>query len=69
MDLGEGFVAFADGHVTWFDGSKPAKILKWNQSGYINNIRETVPNEAYISAGWNLKTDLRSDRDGSLIIL
>jgi prepilin-type processing-associated H-X9-DG protein len=64
-----GLVAFADGHVTWFDGSKPAKFLKWDQSGYAVNIREAIPDEAYISSGWNLKTGLKSSQDDSLIIL
>jgi type II secretory pathway pseudopilin PulG len=27
-----GFVVFCDGHITWFDGSKPDKFLKWDQS-------------------------------------
>ncbi|MDR2812705.1 MAG: hypothetical protein LBB05_02905 [Puniceicoccales bacterium] len=37
------YVVFCDGHVTWFDGSKPAKFLKWDQSGYTSKIYEAVP--------------------------
>ncbi|MDR1590963.1 MAG: hypothetical protein LBR92_03140 [Puniceicoccales bacterium] len=28
-----GYVVFCDGHVAWFDGSKPARFLKWGGSG------------------------------------
>jgi prepilin-type processing-associated H-X9-DG protein len=38
-----GYVVFCDGHVTWVDGSRPAKFLKWDQSGYAANICEAVP--------------------------
>jgi prepilin-type processing-associated H-X9-DG protein len=38
-----GYVVFCDGHVAWFDGSKPTKFLKWDQSGYTLNICEAVP--------------------------
>jgi hypothetical protein len=38
-----GYVVFCDGHVTWFDGSKPARFLKWDQSGYTSDIWEAVP--------------------------
>ncbi|MDR0741020.1 MAG: type II secretion system GspH family protein [Puniceicoccales bacterium] len=38
-----GYVVFCDGHVTWFGGDKPAKFLKWDQSGYTSNICEAVP--------------------------
>jgi prepilin-type processing-associated H-X9-DG protein len=43
-----GYIAFCDGHVTWFDGNKPAKFLKWDGSGYTSNIREALPNVAKI---------------------
>ncbi|MDR0740435.1 MAG: hypothetical protein LBF34_01850 [Puniceicoccales bacterium] len=38
-----GYVVFCDGHTTWFDGNKPAKFLKWDQSGYTSDIREALP--------------------------
>ncbi|MDR2812753.1 MAG: hypothetical protein LBB05_03150 [Puniceicoccales bacterium] len=44
-----GYVVCCDGHVTWFDGNKPAKFLKWDQSGYTSDIRETVPNTVLIT--------------------
>lgn len=46
-----GYVVFGDGHVKWFDGSKPAVFLKWDKSGYSNNIQDAVPDEATISSG------------------
>ncbi|MDR2200903.1 MAG: prepilin-type N-terminal cleavage/methylation domain-containing protein [Puniceicoccales bacterium] len=44
-----GYVIYCDGHVVWFDGSKPAKFLKWDKSGYTNNIRQAVPNNVLLS--------------------
>jgi prepilin-type N-terminal cleavage/methylation domain-containing protein/prepilin-type processing-associated H-X9-DG protein len=44
-----GYVAFCDGHVTWFDGNKPARFLKWDQSGYTSDIRYAVPKGAWIT--------------------
>jgi Tfp pilus assembly protein FimT len=44
-----GYVVFCDGHTTWFDGSKPAKFLKWDQSGYTTDIRQAMPKTAWIS--------------------
>ncbi|MDR1303460.1 MAG: type II secretion system GspH family protein [Puniceicoccales bacterium] len=46
-----GYVVFGDGHVTWFDGSQPAKFLKWDQdqSGYTTDIRYAVPPGAMIT--------------------
>jgi prepilin-type processing-associated H-X9-DG protein len=44
-----GYVAFCDGHVTWFDGDKPARFLRWDQSGYTSDIREAVPRNSEIS--------------------
>jgi prepilin-type processing-associated H-X9-DG protein len=46
-----GYVVFCDGHVTWFDGSRPTKFLKWDQSGYSTDIRYAVPNKAKIGNG------------------
>jgi type II secretory pathway pseudopilin PulG len=70
-----GFVVFGDGHISWFDGSKPAKFLKWDGSGYTNNIVEALPaagygfDGAYIGAGFYLPSDLESEQDGSRILL
>jgi prepilin-type processing-associated H-X9-DG protein len=44
-----GYVVFCDGHVTWFDGSKPAKFLKWDQTGYTPDIRQAVPPRSEIT--------------------
>jgi prepilin-type processing-associated H-X9-DG protein len=44
-----GYVLFADGHVKWFDGSKQATFLKWDQTGYTHDIREAVPNDTWVS--------------------
>ena len=44
-----GYVAFVDGHVKWFDGKRPARFLKWDQSGYTSNILEAIPEDACIS--------------------
>jgi type II secretory pathway pseudopilin PulG len=46
-----GYVVFCDGHTTWFDGSKPAKFLHWNQKEYTTDIHEAVPNKAKIGNG------------------
>jgi prepilin-type processing-associated H-X9-DG protein len=62
-----GYVVFCDGHVSWFDGGKPAKFLKWNQSGYSTDIRDAVPNSAFISSGYVVKNNIQ-DTDGSLMI-
>jgi prepilin-type processing-associated H-X9-DG protein len=48
-----GYVVFCDGHVTWFDGSRPAKFLKWDQSGYTSDIRCAVPAQSEITFGHN----------------
>jgi prepilin-type processing-associated H-X9-DG protein len=66
-----GYVVYADGHVTWFDGSKPAKFLKWDKSGYTSDIRQAVPSSTWITCG-NEKTrmDYKSeDGSNSLVIL
>jgi prepilin-type processing-associated H-X9-DG protein len=46
-----GYVVFCDGHVTWFDGSKPAKFLHWNGEKYTTDIRQALPNVAKIGNG------------------
>jgi prepilin-type processing-associated H-X9-DG protein len=46
-----GYVVFCDGHVTWFDGSKPAKFLHWNGQEYTTDIRQAVPNVTKIGNG------------------
>jgi hypothetical protein len=44
-----GYVVYCDGHTVWFDGNRPAKFLKWDQSGYTSDIRQTVPTGTIIS--------------------
>ena len=56
-----GYVVFADGHVKWFDGKRAARFLKWDQSGYTNDIREAVPNNTFISSGYAMRNDVRED--------
>jgi prepilin-type processing-associated H-X9-DG protein len=63
-----GYVVYCDGHVTWFDGSRPAKFLKWNQSGYTSDIRDAIPNSAFISSG-QLMYDNIKDADNSLLLI
>ncbi|MDR2372419.1 MAG: type II secretion system GspH family protein [Puniceicoccales bacterium] len=46
-----GYVVFCDGHITWFDGSKPTKFLHWNGEEYTTDIRKAVPNVAKIGNG------------------
>jgi hypothetical protein len=46
-----GYVVFCDGHTTWFDGSRPAKFLHWNQQEYTTDIRKAVPKVAKIGNG------------------
>jgi prepilin-type N-terminal cleavage/methylation domain-containing protein len=63
-----GYVVYCDGHVVWFDGSRPAKFLKWDKSGYTSDIRYAVPNAAWITCGnEGTKTDYTSD--GQLVLL
>ena len=62
-----GYVVFADGHVRWYDGKRAARFLKWDQSGYTNDIREAVPNNTFISSGYELKTNV-TEGDALLII-
>ncbi|MDR2371649.1 MAG: type II secretion system GspH family protein [Puniceicoccales bacterium] len=63
-----GYVVYCDGHITWFDGSKPAKFLKWDQSGYTSNIREAVPNSTWITCG-NPGIETNYTSNGQLVIL
>ncbi|MDR2812642.1 MAG: hypothetical protein LBB05_02545 [Puniceicoccales bacterium] len=62
-----GYVVFCDGHTTWFDGSKPAKFLKWDRSGYTNNIRETLAKDVLITCGYNVRNNVRGT-DNSLLV-
>jgi prepilin-type processing-associated H-X9-DG protein len=63
-----GYVVYCDGHVTWFDGNRPAKFLKWDKSGYTSDIRYAVPSSAWITCGnQGTKTDYTSD--GQLVLL
>ncbi|MDR2200516.1 MAG: hypothetical protein LBN94_00155, partial [Puniceicoccales bacterium] len=52
-----GYVIYCDGHVVWFDGSKPAKFLKWDKSGYTNDIRQALPNNVCISCADGAEED------------
>jgi prepilin-type processing-associated H-X9-DG protein len=63
-----GYVVFCDGHVTWFDGDKSARFLKCDQSGYTSDIREAVPDSAFISGGMDLRSNI-ADTDGSIMLL
>jgi prepilin-type processing-associated H-X9-DG protein len=63
-----GFVLYADGHVTWFDGSKPARFLHWNGQQYTSNIRETVPNSVWITCGKEKDINKNYKSEGSLFI-
>jgi hypothetical protein len=62
-----GYVVFGDGHVTWFDGDKPAKFLAYDREHYTSNIRETQPTSVVITCGYNVKNNVQGS-DGSLII-
>jgi type II secretory pathway pseudopilin PulG len=46
-----GYVVYGDGHVTWFDGSKPAKFLKWDGSDYTSDMRQALPTGTRIENG------------------
>ena len=63
-----GYVIYCDGHTTWFDGSRPAKFLKWDQSGYSTDIRDAIPNCAFISSGHLINVNIK-DSDDSLLII
>jgi type II secretory pathway pseudopilin PulG len=58
-----GWVAFADGHVKWCDGARPAKFLKWNGTGYSNDIREALPSSAAIKSGHNMNSNIKEGED------
>jgi hypothetical protein len=63
-----GYVVYCDGHTVWFDASRPAKFLHWNQKEYTTDIRKTVPNSAFISCcNGNGNANYKSDE--SLVIL
>jgi prepilin-type processing-associated H-X9-DG protein len=53
-----GYIAFCDGHVKWFDGDKPVKLLKYDQSGYTSNILETQPPNVQFSCGYKVNANL-----------
>ncbi|MDR2371648.1 MAG: type II secretion system GspH family protein [Puniceicoccales bacterium] len=46
-----GYVVFCDGHTVWFDGSRPAKFLKWDKTGYTSDIRKAFPGGIWITCG------------------
>jgi hypothetical protein len=62
-----GWVVFADGHCKWLDGNKPAKFLKWDGTGYTTDIRQAVPNNAFISSGFRLNSSIKIDTDVLII--
>jgi prepilin-type processing-associated H-X9-DG protein len=65
-----GYVVYCDGHVTWFDGNRPARFLKYDRSGYTSNIREVIPSGSYILCGFYPKYNYRSDpNDASTLVL
>jgi hypothetical protein len=63
-----GYVVYCDGHSVWFDGSRPAKFLHWNGQKYTSNIREAIPNSAFLTCGDSF-TNTNYKSDGSLVIL
>ncbi|MDR0418508.1 MAG: prepilin-type N-terminal cleavage/methylation domain-containing protein [Puniceicoccales bacterium] len=67
-----GYVVYCDGHVTWFDGDKPARFLKWSNEEYTSDIRYAVPNLTdkltFITCS-NQGIDTNYESDGSLVIL
>jgi prepilin-type processing-associated H-X9-DG protein len=65
-----GYVLFCDGHVTWFDGSNPAKFLKWDQLGYSTNIEEAVPDSAFFTCGdAYTNTNYKSEDSGKPLVI
>jgi prepilin-type processing-associated H-X9-DG protein len=64
-----GYVVYCDGHVTWFDGSQPAKFLKWDRSGYSSNIRDVVPRDCYIGCGNGTPGNTFTNKNGSPVVL
>ncbi|MDR1366687.1 MAG: prepilin-type N-terminal cleavage/methylation domain-containing protein [Puniceicoccales bacterium] len=63
-----GYVVFGDGHAKWFDGDRPAIFLKWNQNSYSNDIRDAIPNSAFISCGHLMNSNIK-DTDDSLLLI
>lgn len=63
-----GYVAYADGHVSWIDGDKPVQFLKTDESGYTNNILEALPADVYITCGYNVKSSILCSDGGKLIL-
>lgn len=59
------YVVFVDGHVKWFDGKRAARFLKWDQTGYTNDIREAIPNGSWISIGWVSEGNFSGDIQNS----
>jgi prepilin-type processing-associated H-X9-DG protein len=64
-----GYVLYADGHVVWFDGDKPAKFLHWNGEQYTSNIRQTVPNSTWITCSKEGAVNITYKSEGSLVVL
>jgi prepilin-type processing-associated H-X9-DG protein len=63
-----GYIVYCDGHVTWYDGSKPVKFLRCDQSGYSTDVRDAVSSDALISCGHAMCDDIK-DTDNSLMIV
>jgi hypothetical protein len=63
-----GYVVFGDGHMTWFDGSNPAKFLHWNGREYTSDIREAVPSGTLITGGRHMTQNI-TDSDGALLLI
>jgi prepilin-type processing-associated H-X9-DG protein len=66
-----GYVVYCDGHVTWFDGSHPARFLKWDRTGYTSDIRYAIPSDCSIHCGDGGDRNYRSDPNdaNALVIL
>jgi len=63
-----GYIAFANGSVKWFDGKRAIRLLKWDQSGHTSDIREALPNSAYIRNGTIKNAWIQRD-DGGMVLL
>ncbi|MDR0741087.1 MAG: prepilin-type N-terminal cleavage/methylation domain-containing protein [Puniceicoccales bacterium] len=63
-----GYVVFCDGHVTWFDGDKPARFLHLNGQEYTSDIRKTIPSDAFISGGYLANPNI-TDSNGSPLLI
>jgi prepilin-type processing-associated H-X9-DG protein len=69
-----GYVVYCDGHVTWFDGSQPAKFLKWDRSGYTSNILDVVSilginGVCYIGCCTGTPNNTFTNKNGSPVVL